>query len=694
VGKNWAITIGINGYRNLQRLSYAQRDAEAMRDYFRNEVQFEQVYHFSDDSPPIAQDYGEDIDSTPTYTTLSRFLHVRFEQPFLKAGDNLWFFFAGHGVRDEGRDYLMPIDAYLQDIQRSALSLYYITERLRRCGADNVVMLLDACRSEGRRDGLGIGTEVLGTEIQQGVITLFSCSPRQVSYEIDQLQQGAFTHTLLEALRIQGEGNCATVERLYQRLRDRLPQINQHFDKPVQVPYAVVEPASKYHLILLPRFATLRDAETLKLDAFRAEGTGDFELAEGFWIRVLMVSPADQDALDGIRRIDRLRHNPAPPTPPTRPFGGARSVSSGRFFLLISRLFSVPRVSTLRLSLPLSRRRLLQIASFSGAGLGTAFLGQALFRPTLESQTAKPLPSTSSASTNLKLEPFEFAMVTVDAIGQQNKPEQKQAQVFKEDLGSGVVLDMMMIPNGTFQMGSPETELERLGRERPQHSVAIQSFLMGKFQVTQAQWKAFAGLPKVKLDLKPDPSTFKGSDRPVENISWDDAVEFCDRLSKKTGRQYRLPSEAEWEYACRAETKTPFHFGETVTTDLANYRGRDWKSQGKTDAGNYSQGTKGVFREATTSVGSFKVANAFGLYDMHGNVWEWCADHWHENYQGAPTDGKAWLSEKNNQFRLIRGGSWFNNPRDCRSAYRNYFNPDVRLINIGFRVVCVLSRTL
>jgi len=277
VGKNWAITIGINGYRNLQRLSYAQRDAEAMRDYFQREVQFEQVDHFSDDSPPIAQDYGAAFDSTPTYATLRRFLRVRFEQPWLKAGDNLWFFFAGHGARHEERDYLMPLDADPGDIEGSALSLYYVTERLRRCGADNVVMLLDACRNEGRRDGLGIGTEV-----QQGVITLFSCSPRQVSYEIDQLQQGAFTHTLLEALRIQGEGNCATVERLYDRLKTRVPLINQHFGKPVQVPYAVVEPASKYHLILLPRYATLKDAETLKLDAFRAEITRNFDLAESF----------------------------------------------------------------------------------------------------------------------------------------------------------------------------------------------------------------------------------------------------------------------------------------------------------------------------------------------------------------------------------------------------------------------------
>ncbi|MFN7657571.1 MAG: formylglycine-generating enzyme family protein, partial [Dolichospermum sp.] len=155
--------------------------------------------------------------------------------------------------------------------------------------------------------------------------------------------------------------------------------------------------------------------------------------------------------------------------------------------------------------------------------------------------------------------------------------------------------------------------------------------------------------------------------------------EFCLRLSQYTGRTYSLPSEAQWEYACRAGTTTPFHFGETITTDLANYNGKY----------SYGQGPKGVYREETTAVGSFGVANNFGLYDMHGNVWEWCQDHWHSNYEGAPTDGSAWLSNKeDSNERLLRGGSWLDLPGYCRSAYRlndlldDYFN------SIGFRVVC------
>ncbi|KOP23036.1 hypothetical protein AMR41_28255 [Hapalosiphon sp. MRB220] len=269
---------------------------------------------------------------------------------------------------------------------------------------------------------------------------------------------------------------------------------------------------------------------------------------------------------------------------------------------------------------------------------------------------------------------------------------EKTAQYYTEDLGNGMTLDMVLIPDGSFMMGSPEDELERFDSESPQHLVNINQFCMGRYPVTQAQWKAVAALPQVNKELKPDPSYFKGDKRPVEYVSWYDAVEFCDRLTSHTKRPYRLPSEAEWEYACRAGTTTPFHFGETITTDLANYRGTDDESLKW--SGSYGPGPKGIYRKETTPVDEFGVANAFGLYDMHGNVWEWCLDHWHDNYEGAPTDGSAWLSDNDNQSRLLRGGSWTFNPESCRSAYRYDFNPDLDLDLIGFRVVCgVAPRT-
>ncbi|WP_347239093.1 formylglycine-generating enzyme family protein [Sphaerospermopsis sp. FACHB-1094] len=247
-----------------------------------------------------------------------------------------------------------------------------------------------------------------------------------------------------------------------------------------------------------------------------------------------------------------------------------------------------------------------------------------------------------------------------------------------EDLGFGVKLEMVYIPGGIFLMGAPESEKASIDDERPQHYVTVKPFYMGKYTITQEQWeKVVYSCPTVKDWLDPHPSYFKGDKLPVEQVSWYDAVEFCARLSKKTGRQYRLPSEAEWEYACRAGSAKPFSFGDTITTDVVNYDG------------NYTYGNapKGKYRGQTTAVGTFS-PNAFGLYDMHGNVWEWCADTWHHNYEGAPNDGSAWINENDNHYRLLRGGSWNYYPRICRSAYRLRFTPVGRYLDVGFRVVC------
>jgi formylglycine-generating enzyme required for sulfatase activity len=250
-------------------------------------------------------------------------------------------------------------------------------------------------------------------------------------------------------------------------------------------------------------------------------------------------------------------------------------------------------------------------------------------------------------------------------------------------LGNDITLEMVEIPGGIFYMGSPDSEEGRSDDESPQHLVRVSPFYMGKYPVTQAQWFVVANLPKIEQELNPSPAYFKGLNLPVECVTWDDAVEFCQRLSQATRKEYRLPSEAEWEYACRGGTTTPFYCGETITTDLANYDGGYI----------YGAGVKGQNRQRTTDVGSFP-ANPFGIYDMCGNVWEWCGDTWHENYKGAPTDGSAWLEGGNdNHSHVLRGGSWFLNPQDCRSASRDY-NRRGNYFNFGFRVVCVSGRTL
>ncbi len=254
------------------------------------------------------------------------------------------------------------------------------------------------------------------------------------------------------------------------------------------------------------------------------------------------------------------------------------------------------------------------------------------------------------------------------------------------NVGTAIPLHMVLIPGGTFTMGSPEDELERNDNESPQHDVTVAQFFLGRYPITQAQWRAVAGLPQAKQTLDPEPSHFKGKDsHPVEQVSWYDAVEFCARLAKHTNRPYRLPREAEWEYACRAGTTTPFYFGKTLTDELANYRALE----------TYANGPTGEYRQQTTAVDYFGIANAFGLSDMHGNVLEWCEDHWHENYEGAPMDGSAWLTDDITAWRVYRGGSWSLNPKTCRSASRySDFFPDFRDSYIGFRVCCSDPRTL
>lgn len=270
----------------------------------------------------------------------------------------------------------------------------------------------------------------------------------------------------------------------------------------------------------------------------------------------------------------------------------------------------------------------------------------------------------------LPLQTFTFETVTLDRAGAVLSRSSGQARQALEDLGGGATLELVPVPGGSFQMGSHhEGGYED---ERPAHPVFLAPFWLGKYPVTQSQWQAVMGkLPNCR---------FHGAERPVENISWQEAAGFCQRISKKTGRVYRLPSEAQWEYACRAGTATPFAFGETITTDFADYVGDH----------TYRDEPPGVYRHGTTPVGSFP-PNPWGLYDMHGSVWEFCADVWQAGYSGAPIDGSpratGFHGKSEPIARVARGGSWHETPNHCRSAVRLRVAEDDRLEYYGFRVL-------
>lgn len=334
-----------------------------------------------------------------------------------------------------------------------------------------------------------------------------------------------------------------------------------------------------------------------------------------------------------------------------------------------------------------SRRRVIQTVGLMGASFSFAIGVEKLL---LNNAKRKALPSNSSIPANnipvplpnetpalptksvntkeLALKTFQFEVMKVDKQGNITTITPGQAIYFIEDLGNGNILEMVEIPGGHFLMGSPVGEKQRNTNEGPQHPMTIKVFFMGKFTVTQEQYQAVMGI---------NPSYFQGANRPVEQVSWNDAVKFCQKLSLMTNKNYRLPSEAEWEYACRAGTTTPFYFGETITTEIANYNGGYI----------YGSAPPGENRQETMDVGSLP-ANAFGLYEMHGNVWEWCQDKYHNDYRGMPADGSAWVSGNNNPC-LLRGGSWLTQSSVCRSSARlDGGNSDVAFYDFGFRVVC------
>ncbi|MBE9182958.1 formylglycine-generating enzyme family protein [Oculatella sp. LEGE 06141] len=298
----------------------------------------------------------------------------------------------------------------------------------------------------------------------------------------------------------------------------------------------------------------------------------------------------------------------------------------------------------------MKRRKFFQYAGWGSVGLVAGARTQVL-----------ALPSTQLTSNGLELKLFDFQVPTVDSKGQLKASQWHQAKFFPESLDEQVNLDMVAIAPGHFKMGTTRSERDRKAQDYPQRSITVQPFFMSKYPITQSQWASVSRLPKVRRDLEPAPSHFNGVNHPVESISWLEAVEFCDRLSNHTGRRYQLPSEAQWEYACRAGTQTPFHTGETITSSLANYVGTY----------PYQTEAKGLYRQTTVPVGSFS-PNAFGLYDMHGNVWEWCSDR----YAG------------NAQIRSIRGGSWLDKPANMRSASRSGYAATSLNRIIGFRVSC------
>ncbi|MEH2270714.1 MAG: SUMF1/EgtB/PvdO family nonheme iron enzyme [Nostoc sp.] len=687
-----ALLIGISEYQpGLNPLPNAVKDVEAMRRVLVN---------------PEMGDFAEadvTVLKNPQRQDMEDAIYNLYAHR--QKDDLLLFYFSGHGVRVESGDFYFSTSITRKNqgklIPTSAVAATNVHSWMNQSNSRRLVVILDCCFSGAfakgwtpKDTGIIDLQQHLGGE---GRAILTASTSTQYAFESDGLELSVYTHYLVEGIEkgaadIDGDGLIA-VDELHRYAKSKVQEAS-----PAMTPEFY--PFKDGYRIFLAK--SPKDDPTLKyrkeFDNIALEDEGEISGVNRFYLdelrNNLRLSADEADAIEFEvlepyrQRQQKLQRY-------------EQALSQIKQYLLSNKdrngLKRLQNILNLRDEdiQPIEQRVLAsKQVEYERQQREAESLRQEQEKAENQRREAElqEQRERESSSPGIQTQPFEFEIAILNPksagfLGMGKKTYEinrtrGRAEFFTENLGNGVVLEMVAIPGGKFIMGSPESEPERYASESPQHSVTIQPFFMGKFTVTQSQWKAVAALPKVSIDLNPDPSNFKGANRPVERVSWDDAIDFCARLSKKTEKIYRLPSEAEWEYACRAGTTTPFYFGETITMDLANYDG------------NYTYGSapKGEYREQTTDVGKFP-ANPFGLFDMHGNIWEWCHDEWHENYNGAPKDGSAWSVDNDNQNRLLRGGSWNNNPRNCRSAFRHSLARDFKFVYVGFRVVVVRGRT-
>jgi formylglycine-generating enzyme required for sulfatase activity len=636
--KRYALIIGVNRYEDPQinPLLGAANDARAIVEALINYAGFpaDQVILLASDQPPERQ---------PTRGIILRKLSnlkTRVPQDGL-----LLVSFAGHGIQSQDQAFLLALDSQLSGdlalLRETAINVETLRRNIREMGVRQVIMILDACRNEPGGRSLadnvltktlvnGLNFDVRNREVE-AFVTLYASEVGHRAYEFVEKKQGYFSWFLVQGLKgaAANERGEVTLASLVRYLQDQVPK-QVLLDLGVgreQKPWAAWDGYKAEELVLAVTVAGAKPAlgESLQL------------LEEGLW-----------------RSVENSRN-------------------IGDFQTYLEKYPNGKYVEKAR-----KRSQELNLA---------------------------PRPSKPAAppSAQVSLKPFTFNTAKVNSKGEIAELRPIQRQFYMGDC-VGVPLEMVFVPGGSFPMGLTQKEVALYRQEMggvsnrpqadaeqaihgvfrtmlPEHVVSVSSFYMSKYEITQAQWRAAARLPKVARGVTLNPSSSQGDKLPVDQVSWEEAMEFCARLSRQSGQRYRLPSEAEWEYACRAGSTTPYHFGESLTPTLANCR-----MTAGTSAPSISSNGGGALE-----VGKLGIANAFGLFDLHGNVQEWCLDVWHDNYQGAPPDGSAWSTGGNNHSRALRGGSWKTECQFCRSAERDHADANAKNPGVGFRVVMELA---
>ncbi len=572
--------------------------------------------------------------------------------------DVVLFYFSGHGVKNMKSNLFFTVPETKKNTREEILphtgvSAQFVQERMTDCRCERQVIILDCCFSGAFAKGLTAKDDgkidIQGLLGGKGRAILTSSTSMQLSFQQDDSGLSVYTHYLTEGLKT----GAASINNRQWITAD---EAHKYASKKVEKASPAMTPqffpvAEGYEIYLVK--AVVEDPKLKyrqEVERIIQEDDGEIDFITGKF------SDLDRIILDEFALSLKIEETEAKAIEKEviEPYR-QRQQKINKY----ERAFSV----AIKKNNPLRETDIQKLKRFQDR-LG---LSDEDIAPIKQKYQLKSSDNIQTQSTD---NPPKLTIV--------NPVNQPKTNNFTEDLGNGVKLEMIYIPAGEFMMGTDDAEIERLCKkyntdwfksEAPQHLVKLQSFYLGKYPITQAQYQAVMGKNPSKFQNPKEAPLSKGGwgDHPVERVSWNDAQEFCQQLSQLTDRKYRLPSESQWEYACRAGSKTKWCFG-------------DDENQLKDYAWYYSNSSN------QTHPVEQKKPNDWGLYDMHGNVWEWCEDNWHDNYQNAPDDGKPWLDPNKNLY-VIRGGSWFYIPGYCRSACR--FNEYARVFYIfGFRVVC------
>ena len=644
-----AVIIGNADYehRDVPDVTFAHRDADAFRAYVVEVLGFdpENVVDLRDSTR------RELFDALGTRSDLHSLLWSYLDPD---GGSDVVVFYSGHGVPgvNDGRGYLLPVDA---DPKAAEDDGYPIDLLYRNVGglaeASSVRVFLDACFSGGSHEGGLIRNAspvfveaTLPEGVGDKVTSLAAASGKQVASWDEEERHGLFTYHLLDALYgggdADGDGKVTAAE--VKRYLDR------HMTRAARRQHRRVQRAS---------LVGVKDAVLAS-----AAAGGAYPARPGSETAAEVPAPPSEG--DGKGGNETAVAGEAP-SPPAETAGTPESVEKA-------------------LGLTYEQRVLVQHGLTSlGEDVGRAdgVFGRRTRAGILSYQKKKGLPETGRLTSELR-----DALVALGKAHAKEREQEEAARPERDRKKPGHRFrecedcpEMVVVPSGSFEMGSPSREEGRSDDEGPVHRVTIsERFAVGVHEVTFREWEACRR--SGGCTHNPDDEGWGRGDRPVVNVSWQDAKEYARWLSRKTGEEYRLLSESEWEYAARAGTSGPFHFGSTISPEEANYDGNF----------TYGSGRKGRYRKRTEPVGSYP-PNSFGLHDVHGNVQEWVEDCWHARYRGAPSDGRAWTRGGDCGKRVLRGGSWSFTPRYLRSADRFGSSAGFRFNINGFRVARTLD---